>query len=109
MSRLNATVRNNRLRISLSREQIRRKNLHEMQSEFLKYLKQAHSSDVVIVDLPGIQKLESEMVGLLQNWNRIAAMSGRTFRLNGVSRVLHDFQQQVHRPHSRPVTPVATL
>lgn len=109
MSRLNATIRNNRLRISLSGEQIGLKNLYEMQSEFLKYLKQAQASDVVIIDLPGIQKLDSEMIGLLQNWNRIAAMSGRTLRLNGVSRVLHDFQLQMARPHSRPVTPAATL
>jgi ABC-type transporter Mla MlaB component len=109
MSRLNASIRNDHLRISLSEQQIDLKDLHQMRSEFMEYLKQADIADVVIVDLPGIQKLDSRIVRLIQSWNRMAASFGRTLRLNGVSRVLHDLQQHINRPHHRSVTPTATL
>lgn len=109
MSHLNASIRNDHLRISLSEEQIDLKDLHQMRSEFMEYLKQNDIADVVIVDLPGIQKLDSRMVRLIQSWTRMAASFGRTLRLNGVSRVLHDLQQHINRPHHRSVAPTATL
>ncbi|WP_437225177.1 STAS domain-containing protein [Planctomicrobium sp. SH661] len=95
MPHLNATLRNDYLRITIHDGHADAPALNAMQAEFVEHLQSAAFSDVVIVDLPSVDQLGSGLVSMLLTWRRIAALAGRKFRINGVSRIVSQIEAQM--------------
>lgn len=98
-------LKNSYLRVSIPAGPVDAELLGQLQSEFLRRFESAGRSDTIVVDFPSTHRPSSGLVRLLSAWQRLAAHSGRRFRINGVSRVIADVQQQLSPPlHS--ISPV---
>jgi hypothetical protein len=60
-----------------------------MQTEFVEFLEAADGCETVIVELPDPGRVSPEMTRMLQTWQRITLLAERKFRMNGVSRTVH--------------------
>ncbi|SFJ38180.1 hypothetical protein [Planctomicrobium piriforme] len=85
---LDATLRNDYLRIFIREGQPDASSVMAMQMEFVELLAAASIADVVIVDLPHVEQVSDELLRMIRTWQKITTMAGRQFRLNGISQLI---------------------
>jgi hypothetical protein len=102
---LAASLRYDHLRITIPAEEAGPAMINQMQMEFVELLEAAAGCEMVIVDLPDVRRISPEMTQMLQTWQRIVVLANRKFRINGLSRTVH----QVLSPRSRRFSSGETL
>lgn len=88
MSQLDAVLRYDHLRVAIREVHPDPETLNSLQEEFSELLEATPHCNTVIIDLPTAEGLDTQVVGLLNSWQRIVSLGGRRCRLNGVSPIL---------------------
>ncbi|WP_437201590.1 hypothetical protein [Planctomicrobium sp. SH664] len=96
MPSLNATLRNDHLRISLQPLNPGA-STQQLDAEFSQLLATAPACKAIIIDLFGSGHVPAAMVALLAKWQLSAQSEGRRFRLNGISTLVNSVNQQLRR------------
>ena len=97
MPLLDATLRYDCLRITLPELAADPQTAQQLDAELQQVLSKSPGCKFLIVDLCRPRQEEPQVASLLLRWQKLAASTGRRFRLNGLSDLVHSVTQMMRR------------